>query len=318
MLIDVHTHLVGIAESNGCYLGDQMQGGLLYKYLKITLGLTGVEEPAKLDAAYREKFVDWVDDSDLDGVGVLALDGVYGEEGALDREATPFLVSNDYCFEVCGDSDKLLPICSVNPARSDAIEELERVVRKGAVAIKLLPNTQGVDPARPAYQPFWQRMAQLGIPLLTHTSFEHTLPVIEQTYGEPDRLRAPLDEGVTVIAAHCASSGVAHLTTEHIDDWLEMLRTYPNLFGDISAMASPARFTYVSRILEDDLARERVALGSDFPIPVTPWLFVPQLGWSKALELRDIENPLQRNLETFRALGFPQSVLRRGARLLRI
>jgi len=316
MLVDVHTHLIGVRESNGCYVADEMRGNLLFKYLEFELGLTDVD-PENLDAAYRERMVRWIDESELDFAGVLALDGIYDEAGELDREATSVLVSNDYCLEVCRDSDKLLPICSVNPDRADAIEELERVVHEGAAAIKLLPNSQGIDLAHPDHQPFWQRMAELGIPLLTHTSFEHTIPVVEQEYGEPERLRAPLDEGVTVIAAHCASSGVAHLT-EHLDDWMEMLRTYPNLFGDISAMASMARFPYIHRVLDDELARERVALGSDFPIPVSPWLFLPQLGWSTVRELTAVENPIQQNLETFRALGCGQSILRRGARLLRI
>jgi len=316
MIIDIHTHLVGTDEANGCYIGPSMEGGLVYRFLRRTLGLGDVDGD-DLDAAYRDKLIAWAEDSDLDAAGVLALDGVYDENGRLDREATAILVDNDYCLEVCSRSDALLPICSVSPAREDALEELERVVDAGSVAIKLLPNSQGVDPARPGYQPFWRRMAELGVPLLTHASFEHTVPVVEQSYGEPERLRPVLDEGVTVIAAHCASSGVAHLT-EHIDTWMEMLRTYPNLYGDISAMASLARFPYLTRVLEDDVARERIALGSDFPIPVTPWLFVRELGWSTTRRLSQIDNPLQKNLETFRAMGCGQSIVRRGSRLLRL
>ena len=316
MIIDIHTHLIGLDEENGCYVGPNMRGGILYKFLKRTLGLHDVDGD-DLDAAYRDRLIEWAESSDLDAAGVLALDGVYDANGDLDRETTSVIVGNDYCLEVCEKSDALLPICSVNPARRDALEELERVVDAGSVAIKLLPNSQGVDPARPDYQPFWRRMAELGVPLLTHTSFEHTIPPIDQTYGEPERLRPVLDEGVTVIAAHCASAGVAHIT-EHIDVWMRMLRTYPNLYGDISAMASLARFPYLTQVLEDDVARERIALGSDFPIPVTPWLFVREIGWSKARELSGIDNPLQKNLETFRAMGCGQSILRRGSRLLRL
>lgn len=316
MLIDIHAHLIGLREENGCYVAPEMRSSLLFKYLKLTLGLSGVDEE-QLDAAYRERMVEWIEDSELDGVGILALDGVYDEAGELDREQTSVLVDNDYCLEVCGGSDKLLPICSVNPQRADAIEELERVVARGAVAIKLLPNSQGINYLLPEYRAFWQRMARLGVPLLTHASFEHTIPVVEQAFGHPDRLRPVLDEGVTVIAAHCASAGVAHIT-EHIDVWLDMLRTYPNLYGDISAMASMARFPYISTVLEDSVARERILLGSDFPIPVSPWLFTHKVGWGKMRELVALENPFQKNLETFRALGCGQGVLRRGMRLLKI
>ncbi len=316
MIIDVHAHLIGLDEANGCYLAEEMRGGLVYRYLKHTVGLGEVDEE-RLDRAYREKLVEWAEGSELDGVGVLALDGVYDARGQLDRERTSVLVGNDYCLQVCAGSDALIPICSVNPDRADALEELGRVVRAGAAAIKLLPNSQGVDLADPVHQAFWRRMAELGVPLLTHVSFEHTVPVIEQRYGEPERLKAVLDEGVTVIAAHCASAGLAHLT-EHIDRWLAMLRSYANLYGDISAMGSVARFPYLTRVLDDEVARERVALGSDFPIPVTPWLFIHHLGWSKSRELAAIDNPLQQNLETFRAMGCDQGILRRGARLLRL
>lgn len=316
MMIDIHAHLIGVREENGCYISPDMRGSLLYRYLKWKLGLSSVESD-ELDAAYRRRLIRWAEESDLDAVGVLALDGIYDDAGELDRERTEVLISNDYCLEVCEESEALLPICSVHPGRNDALEELERVVEAGAVAIKLLPNSQAIDPMRPAYQSFWKRMTTLGIPLLTHTSFEHTIPPVDQSYGEPVRLRPVLDEGVTVIAAHCASAGVAHMT-EHIDDWREMLQSYPNLFGDISAMASVSRFPYITQVLEDEIARERVVLGSDFPIPVSPWLFVTKLGWSEVRRLNDIENPLQRNLETFQSLGVNQSILRRGARLLRL
>ena len=316
MIIDIHAHLIGVREENGCYVSPEMRGGILYRYLKRALGLADVEGD-DLDGAYRTKLVRWAEQSDLDAVGVLSLDGVYDDRGALDREQTQVLVSNDYCLEVCESSNDLLPICSVNPRRRDALEELERVVEAGAVAIKLLPNSQGIDPMASAHRPFWERMAKLDVPLLTHTSFEHTIPPIEQSYGEPKRLRPALDEGVTVIAAHCASAGVAHLT-EHIDDWMEMLKRYDHLFGDISAMASMARFPYLKQVLDHDLARERITLGSDFPIPVSPWLFLHRLGWSEMQRLNDIDNPIQRNLETFRALGVDEPILNRGAQLLRI
>ena len=316
MIIDTHVHLIGLREDNGCYLSDKMSGGFVYHLLSYVLGLSGVG-PEELDDAFREQMVDWVDESDLDGAGLLALDGVYDDDGQLDRERTHVVIGNDYCLEVAGDSDKLFPICSVNPRRHDAIEELERVVEAGAVAIKMLPNSQDFDPASPDYQPFWERMVRLGVPLITHTSFEHTIPAYEQEYGRPERLVPALQEGVTVIAAHCASAGVAHIH-EDFDTWQGMLREYPNLYGDISAMASMARFPYISKVLDDPLARERVVLGSDFPIPVSPWLFSTKIGISKAMELGRLDNPLQKNLDTFRALGVEGAILRRAGRLLKI
>lgn len=317
MLFDVHVHLIGMNPENGCYVRPELSTGLIYYLLTWELGLAGVDRD-RVDDAYRDQLVRWAEESDLEGAGLLAFDAVYDELGHYDEERTSYYVCNEFCFEVCEYSDLLHPIASVNPERRDAMEELERVAEAGAVGLKLLPNSQDVDPADPAHQKFWQRVADLDLPLISHTSFEHTVPALDQSLGEPERLRPVLDQGVTVIAAHCAGSGVAHPFEEDYDTWRRLLDEHPNLWGDISAMASVSRFPYILRILEDQKAMDRVVLGSDVPVPVSPMVFTPQIGWSKARELADIANPLQQNLEVFRALGVDEEVFHRGARLLRL
>ncbi len=317
MIIDVHVHLIGMDPENGCYLRPKMSKGMLYHLLTWELGLAGVDRE-RVDDAYRDQLVKWANRSELDGVGILAFDAVYDEVGQYDHERTSYYVSNDYCFEVCEYSEKLLPIASVNPLRRDAFAELERVAEEGAVALKLLPNSQGVDPSLARFRPFWRRVAELGLPLISHTSFEHTVPPLDQSFGKPEKLRPVLEEGATVIAAHCAGSGVAHPLEEDYDTWRAMLDEYPNLWGDISALASVSRFPYIHRILDDEVAQERVVLGSDIPVPVAPMVFSPQLGWSRARELSGIDNPIQQNLEVFRALGVDEAVFHRGAKLLRL
>jgi predicted TIM-barrel fold metal-dependent hydrolase len=248
------------------------------------------------------------------------MDGVYDESGELDEQRTVMKVGADHLFDVCEQSDKLVPIPSINPRRSDAVEHLHEVADRGAVAIKALPNSQGFDPANSAFETFWAEMSNLELPLLSHTSFEHTIPVIDQSYGEPSRLAAPLEAGVTVIAAHCASSGVAHVT-DHFQEWRQMIEEYRHFYGDISAMASMARFSYLRRVLGDSVSRRRALYGSDCPIPVTPWLFAASLGLGKVRELADIQNPLDRNLQTVRAVAAEDGinidgVLTRASRLL--
>ncbi len=316
MIIDVHVHLVGLQEKNGCYAHPKLTRGFMFHFLRRVLGLGGVQRD-DLDDAFRKKLIFDVEQSELDGAAVLAFDGVYDERGELDRDTTRVLVGNDYCLEVCRSSPKLFPVCSVNPQRRDALDELDRVAEQGSTAIKLVPNSQGFDPGDRRYEAFWRRMAEWDLPLLTHASFEHTVRVIDQAYGRPERLRLPLECGVTVIAAHCASAGVSHFH-EDIGTWFEMIESFPALYGDLSAMASPARFPYLRQVLENGLARERVMLGSDFPVPVYPWLFLPRLGLSRVRQLGRIANPLQRNLETFRAMGVDETILERAGGLLRL
>lgn len=315
MIIDMHVHLIGLREENGCLIGKKLLRGPAYHILTRALGLGGVPRE-KLDDAYADRLIAWAQLSGLDGLGILAFDGVYDANGELDTTRTQFLVGNDYCLEVCRRSPLLFPICSVNPMRKDAVDELERVVEAGTIAIKMLPNSQGFDPGDEAFKAFWQKMADLKIPLLTHTSFEHTIPPIDQAYGKPERLRLPLEQGVTVIAAHCAGAGTAHPFREDFDTWHGMLEEHENLWGDISAMASISRYQYIHRVLASELACERVVMGSDFPVPANAIVFLRQLGWSEVRRLSKIENPFARNAEIFRALGVSEEIMRRGAKLL--
>ena len=316
MIIDTHVHLIGHREENHCYVHPRMFGGITYRFLVHVLGLggTGLDD---LDKAYLDKLIAWVEQSDLDAAGLLAMDGVYDHRGELDRNCTNVLVGNDYCFEACRLSKKLLPICSINPQRKDALEELDRVAEMEAVAIKTIPNSQAFDPIESRYKTFWKRMADHGLPLLSHTSFEHTIPVYDQTLGRPEKLRPALECGVTVIAAHCSTAGIVHLH-EDLGPWLSMLEDHPNLYGDISALASVARFPYIRKILSHERARDRILLGSDFPVPVSPLLFLPRLGFSTVRKLKRIKNPLQRNLATFQALGVDETALRRASKVLRL
>lgn len=317
MIIDVHVHLIGINEINGCFVGPKMSRGIIYQLLTRALGLHGTNRE-ELDGAYKENLVDWVHESEVDAIGVLGLDGIYTPSGELDRTRTQVYVSNDYVLEVCKVSPQLLPICSINPMRQDALDELDRVVELGSIAIKALPNSQDFDPADTRFRAFFEKMAKHQIPFLTHTSFEHTIPPVNQLWGKPRRLELPLECGVTVIAAHCAGAGTAHIFREDFWDWVAMLEVYPNLYGDISAMASLSRFQYLAKVLKHPLARERVIYGSDFPVPVSPMVFAPTLGVRRAKELSNIKNPIQKNLAVMREMGVDDAILHRGASILKL
>ena len=317
MIMDAHVHLLGIKPENGCIVGKKLLRGPAYPLLTRALQLQGTPRE-RIDDAYADRIIAWANLSELDAIGMLAFDGVYDAQGRLDHARTQVMVGNDYCVEVCSRSPKLYPICSINPQRRDAIDELHRVHELGAIAIKMLPNSQGFDPLDQAYKPFWQAMADLDLPLLTHTSFEHTIPPIDQLYGRPERLHLALEQGVRVIAAHCAGSGVAHPFHEDFDTWLAMLSDHPNLYGDISAMGSVSRFPYIHRVLASPLAISRVIMGSDFPVPTSPIVFLRQLGPREVQRLSKITNPLQQNLETFRALGVPDEVFTRAAKIFNL
>ena len=84
---------------------------------------------------------------------------------------------------------ELLPAVSIHPARPDALAELERCAAAGAVLLKLLPCVQAVDCNRKQYKPFWQRLAELNLPLLAHTGGEFSLPTHRRDLQSVESLR---------------------------------------------------------------------------------------------------------------------------------
>ena len=143
-------------------------------------------------------------------------------------------------------------VCRFIPARRDAIDELNRCLERGAVLMKCLPNCQNIDPSDVRYRPFWERMAEARLPLLAHTGGEHTVPMVNPRLADPKLLRLPLECGVTVIAAHCATKS-GPTDRDFFDDWAAMLAEFPNLYGDISAMVSLNRCGHLRDCLRPEI-----------------------------------------------------------------
>src|SRR5207248_2181200 len=181
---------------------------------------------------------------------------------------------------------------SIHPARNDALNELERCVSRGAVLMKCLPNCRNIDTSDRRYIPFWKKMAEARLPLLAHTGGEHTVPVVNEKFADPKLLRTPLECGVTVIAAHCGtSSGI--FDVDYFQDWVAMLREFPTLYGDISAMVSWNRCGHLKDCHLPEIER-RVLHGSDFPVPVLGhrlWLN-GSFEYESFRRIQKIQNPL--------------------------
>ena len=145
--------------------------------------------------------------------------------------------------------------------------------------VKWLPNAMGMNPADELCDPFYQKMKELGLVLLSHGGEEKAVEAEEdQKLGNPLLLRRPLDHGVKVIVAHCAGLGLnedlddpKRKLTDNFDLFLRLMeeKSYAGLvFADISAMT---QFNRCGRPLATILSREdlqeRLVNGSDYPLP---------------------------------------------------
>ena len=318
MKIDGHVHFVGDGSNgSGCWLRcSTLLDRIIEPVVKAQAGILKSSRQLGVDQAYEERLVGLIDKSSLDVVLLLAMDYPYDSSGYCLKEKAKFYVPNDHLFRLAKKYSQIIPACSIHPARKDAIEELERCAEKGAKVLKLLPNCHSVDCSDSQYQPFWEKLAKLGLPFLAHTGGEFSVPVLNADFADPRILRLPLECGVNVIAAHGAGkSGI--LDPDYTSDLLKMMDQFPNLFTDNSALASPNRWRTIKHLLDPKI-QSRVIHGSDFPIPsggFGPWMG-NLLNRSDYFKSRKINNPLERDVFIKQAVGFQQSTFSRLADII--
>jgi hypothetical protein len=285
-LLDAHVHLVGMgAGGTGCYVNPKMHAGLRHPMLAAEFfayeRAGGIRDESHADAQYKDALLALMRGPEMRGrCLLLAFDETYDEEGRRHPEDTEFYTPNAYVLQVARESPEcFLPAASVHPYRPDCMEELTRAAQGGAVCVKWLPNAQRIDPASPKCDAFYEKMASLGLPLLSHAGEEAAVQSEgAQQLGNPLKFRRALDHGVKVILAHCASLG----TNPDLDSPgappkpnLELFfrlmgeqRYRGHLFGDVSALTQVNRCEPGLReVLGRAELHERLINGSDYPLP---------------------------------------------------
>ncbi|HEX7053366.1 MAG TPA: amidohydrolase family protein [Burkholderiales bacterium] len=271
---DSHVHLVGTGDSgSGIYVNPAMESllnpGLYARRLFFMNAGCVHQAPGSVDRSYVERMRNLVA-ALPPGVKLLllAFDRAHDDAGRPDLARSGFWVPDDYAR----DTARAYPhtfewAASIHPYAPDALERLARAKRDGARAVKWLPAAMNIDPASPRCQRFYEALAALGLPLITHAGLERAVLGPElQHYGRPSRLRRALEAGVRVVVAHCASIGdedfaeFAALTGE---------RAYEQrLYADISAMTQLNRAgPSLVRVLEEEGWHARLLNGSDYPLP---------------------------------------------------
>jgi predicted TIM-barrel fold metal-dependent hydrolase len=283
--IDCHVHVVGLGTGGtGCFVNPRMTSWrhpIQRARFGIYVAATGIEHMARADQEYAARLLAharW--QKKRPRLVVLAFDQVHREDGTPAPDSSEFYVPNDYVLSLAREApDVLLPAASIHPYRKDAVRELDRVAELGAVAVKWLPNAMLIDPSSPRCDPFYERLAALGLPLITHAGLEQAVEAEEaQKLGNPLLLRRALDAGVHVIVAHCASSGDGEDLdaggdpkphVPNFDLFLRMLEggRWPRLYGDVSATVQFNRCDKLTALVQRTELHPRLVYGSDYPLP---------------------------------------------------
>jgi mannonate dehydratase len=285
---DMHVHLAGLADGTGQVgVGPKLDSPAhpllhLQKLFYMNGGCAVIESgnTAAANRTYVWRLAEGVGRMP-DGAKLLlvAFDWLCDEAGRPRPEDSAFYVSDEYAATVAGQRPTRFEwAASVHPYRPDAVERLERAKAKGARAVKWLPSAQNIDPASPACDAFYAALARLDLPLLCHGGEEKAVPNPSLDYlNNPLRLRRPLQAGVRVVIAHCASIG------EHDDldfpgkraksfDLFSRLMAEKDwdglLFGDISAVFLRNRpLSVIHTLFEREDWHARLLNGSDYPLP---------------------------------------------------
>ncbi|XP_065883607.1 uncharacterized protein [Dysidea avara] len=296
-VVDYHVHLVGHGDSGSdCYLHPSTKSWWFpIRRLKTLVFMAAAQVPQMDggDILYTSRLIrlvkHYIPANVLKPIGkgflnpkccLLPFDKFYSRDGKADINKTTLYVPNDYALTLAHDMpDCFYPFCSVNPYRSDALEELERCALAGCTVIKWLPNSMGIDPADEKCIRFYKKVCELDMTILVHVGDEHAVNAafLDNTLGNPLKLRKPLDCGVKIIAAHCATEGTGKdldnpgsKETSNFSLLLRLMREekYENLlFADISAICSFRRIQYLPELLEARDIHSRLVYGSDYPVP---------------------------------------------------
>jgi len=290
-VVDHHSHLGGLGHGgSGCSIHPQMTAwwNIVGKIkFSIFLQSAGVSDNSgNVDREFLIRLSNLVKilQKDLnlpwEKQFILAMDSWYDVNGEKRIDKTGLYTPNDWVLGAASEFPEIFEaVCSIHPYREDAEKELRRVASLGCRVIKWLPNSMGMDLRHAKCVKFYEIMKELNMVLLCHVGEEHSVDQggPDQALGNPLLLRAPLDVGIKVIAAHCASEGYNRDLDDpklqyklNFDLFYRLMKEkkYEGLlFADISAMTAFRRLGKPLTTMLDSEFHSRLVFGTDYPVP---------------------------------------------------
>ena len=292
---DTHCHVFGTGDSgSGLWINPVMERiwqpqQYLQRMFYLNAGCVR-DSPGKVDASVVDRLLNQCEAMPAGFRALLfAFDWARDEAGHPVRERSTFFVPDDYVAGLAARYPTHFEwAASIHPHDPAALDRVDAVVARGARAVKWLPTAQGIDPASTRCDRFYHKLAELRLPLITHAGDERAVRGFGEDLGNPLRLRRPLDAGVRVVVAHCASLGAGRdldargtPVLSNFDLFARLMdepQYTRNLAGDISAVTQGNRMNVAATLLARRDWHARLLNGSDYPLPgVLPLISLPAL-----------------------------------------
>ncbi|MEQ1486994.1 MAG: amidohydrolase family protein [Methylotenera sp.] len=279
---DCHAHIIGSGDSgtSGAWATPKMDSWLhpilkIQKYFHINgAGLDAHNE----DTSFVARLAHLSSEMPAGYKTMLfAFEWAHDEAGEQIKEDSIFHIPNDYAAKIVAQHPQHFEwVASIHPYRADAIDALEQAHAQGAVAMKWLASSMGIDPASPKCTKFYQKMQMLDMPIITHVGRESAVPGGDLNFNNPLKTRHMLDAGVRIVMAHCASDGFDKdydngnkivTSFELFARMMDMPEYDKLLFGDISATTLFNHAWVLKHILQRTDWHHRLHNGTDYPLP---------------------------------------------------
>jgi len=287
-LWDMHAHLLGTGDSgSGCTVSPDLYSlwhpiDVLRRHIVLNAACVP-RNSRSIDADYVARLHLLSQDFPAGAKWMLyAFAHAHSYQGQPRPDVSTVQVPNAYAAAVAQrHPERFAWVASVHPYAANALEQLQQARRDGALALKWLPSAMNIDMRDARCLPLYDWLAATGMPLIVHCGEEMAAPGAGQDhFGTPLLARVPLEAGVRVVMAHCASLGraidldarsqpqvaafdlFARLMKE------QMSNRQPMLWGDISALFQANRSARIWRsVLQRPDWHGRLLHGSDYPLP---------------------------------------------------
>jgi len=286
MIIDAHTHILGLA-ADPHFTAEYGREGSLCIYraqgklpshrmpTEAEYGACGLHRDGFLEIGPQEMIAGHpgFDKMVLLAMSPQFLDGrLIGTVDNLGVTSVPGPASpekcNDYIADVQGqDPETFIGFASVNPNYRGvraAVDELERAVTElGLQGLKLYPMYQHWSPADPILSfPIFEKAAELDIPVLVHQAGSTRVDA-RMEFARP----ALLDDvgrhfpTVRLLIAHCG--------TPWVEEAMFMCTKHPNFFAELSyhiaTVTQEELYRWLIHLEQMFVPLEKVVFGSDYP-----------------------------------------------------
>ena len=275
---DTHCHAFGNGDSgSGLWFNPRMEDiwqprGYIQKVFYVNASCTD-ESTGKADTSFVERLLVQCR-AMAPGFQLLlfGFDWARDDAGAPMQERSTFHVPDEYVAGLVASHPSHFEwAASIHPYDPRALDRLDAAAARGARAIKWLPSAQNIDPADARCDRFYAKLAALRMPLITHAGDEQAVHGFGEHLGNPLRLRRPLDAGVRVVVAHCASLGSAEDTDRKSSHDAHELRPVRAADGRAAVSHQPGRRHRGHRAEQPD--------GRDRHAARTPGLARPPVEW---------------------------------------